>query len=223
AARDWRDQINEFRTSDARAIPDHPSPTSITTLARDLVSSGCVRFGQFTLKSGALSPIYIDLRQLVSHPAILRRVARAYVATLRGLQFDRLAGIPYAALPIATALALEMNRPLIYPRREAKAYGTRAAIEGEFVAGETAVVIDDLATTGGTKIETIEKLQSVGLVVRDVVVLIDREQGARESLAAAGCALHAVASLGELLAEWQRTGAISAEQFTRVTAYLKSN
>ena len=88
-------------------------------------------------------------------------------------------------------------------------YGTRAAIEGEFAAGETVVVIDDLATTGGTKVETIAKLAGAGLTVRDAVVLIDREQGARESLAKAGYTLHAVATLSELLAEWLRAGDIS--------------
>jgi uridine monophosphate synthetase len=226
AARDLRDEINRWKLDVGNWKLDNlsisQSPISFS-LAHDLITSGCVRFGEFTLKSGATSPIYLDLRRLVSHPSILQRVARAYAAKLRELKFDRLVGIPYAALPIATAIALEMNRPLIYPRREAKEYGTRAAIEGEFVAGETAVVIDDLATTGGTKIETIEKLESAGLIVRDTVVLIDREQGARESLAAAGYALHAVATLPELLAEWKRAGDISAEQFARVTQYLKAN
>ena len=87
-------------------------------LAQDLLASGCVRFGAFTLKSGQTSPIYLDLRRLVSYPAILKRVGQAYAAVLRGLEFERLAGIPYAALPIATATALEMNKPLIYPDRE---------------------------------------------------------------------------------------------------------
>lgn len=220
SARDLRDQINSIRTQPARPISNLQSLIAI--LARDLITSGCIRVGEFTLKSGATSPIYIDLRRLVSHPRILQRVARAYAEKLRELKFDRLVGIPYAALPIATAIALEMNRPLIYPRREAKEYGTRAAIEGEFAAGETAVVIDDLATTGGTKIETIEKLKSAGLIVHDTVVLIDREQGARELLAGAGYALHAVASLHELLAEWRRADDISMEQFARVSEYLKA-
>lgn len=221
AARELRDQINAFRNQPTHPITNSQLP--IIILARDLITSGCVRFGEFTLKSGAISPIYIDLRRLVSHPNILQRVAQAYAEKLRELKFHRLVGIPYAALPIATAIALAMNRPLIYPRREAKEYGTRASIEGEFIAGETAVVIDDLATTGGTKIETIEKLKNAGLIVRDAVVLIDREQGARESLAAAGYKLHAVASLHDLLAEWMRAGDISAEQFARVTEYLKTN
>lgn len=222
-ARQLRDEINRYRVSPLSRATGNKH--GVRGLARDLIDSGCVRFGEFTLKSGASSPIYIDLRRLVSHPTILKRVARAFAQTLRvhALHFDRLVGIPYAALPIGTALALEMNQPLIYPRRETKEYGTRAVIEGDYVPGETVVVIDDLATTGGTKIETIRKLEGVGLIVRDVVVLIDREQGARESLAAAGYTLHAVTTLHELLEEWQRTGAITPERFSQVAAYLKSN
>ncbi len=246
AARRLRDEMNHYRASHlSRAagegspiVTDESSRTSdlqfkrgddwqrgMRGLASDLIDSGCVRFGEFVLKSGMPSPIYMDLRRLVSHPTILQRVARAYAQTLRAhaLHFDRLAGIPYAALPIGTALALEMNQPLIYPRREVKDYGTRAVIEGDYAPGETAVVIDDLATTGGTKIETIRKLEGVGLIVRDVVVLIDREQGARESLAAAGYTLYAVTTLRELLEDWRRAGAIAPEQLDRVAAYLKSN
>ncbi len=223
-ARYWRDEINRCRAANVGAKNLSPlrakifSPLQI--IAHGLFTAGCVRFGDFTLKSGVHSPIYLDLRQLVAYPAILQRVARAYARVLRTLEFDRLAGIPYAALPIATAIALEMNRPLIYPRREVKEYGTRASIEGTFTPGETVVVIDDLATTGESKIETIEKLTSVGLRVRDIVVLIDREQGARESLAAAGYTLHAIVTLSELLAELHRGGAITAEQLAQVKAYL---
>ncbi len=194
--------------------------TTLTVLAADLIASGCVRFGEFKLKSGLISPFYLDMRRLVSFPDALRRVAKAYAGLLSGLTFDRLVGIPYAALPIGTAVALEINRPLIYPRREAKEYGTRAAIEGVFEPGETAVVIDDLATTGDTKIETIHKLEEAGLVVRDIVVLIDREQGAQETLRKAGYAYHAIARIGSLLDEWRASGAISEVQYDAVQAYL---
>jgi uridine monophosphate synthetase len=220
-AKRLRDEINRHRERDNYRSSNERRLCQM--LARDLVDSGCIRFGEFTLKSGTISPIYIDLRRLVSHPRILRRVARAYADKLRQLKFDRLVGIPYAALPIATAIGLDMNRPLIYPRREAKEYGTRASIEGDFVAGETALIIDDLATTGGSKIETIEKLAGAGLIVHDVVVLIDRDQGAHESLAAAGYHLHALVTLRELIEELQLAGKITPEQFSLVTAYLESN
>ncbi|RIK44316.1 MAG: orotate phosphoribosyltransferase, partial [Chloroflexi bacterium] len=212
---------NDARTAFQARGETYPPSSPLAHLARTLVATGCVRFGEFRLKSGVLSPIYMDLRRLVTYPAALRQVARAYADRLRELRFDRLAGIPYAALPIATAISLEMNRPLIYPRREAKEYGTRATVEGEFTPGETIAVIDDLTTTGGSKFEAIEKLEAAGLVVRDVVVLIDRMQGARETLAAAGYQLHTVATLPALLDEWQRQGAITSAQHAAVTDFLQ--
>ena len=221
-AKKMRDEINRWRLEDRAPNSNFQPPTSIAQLAQDLIASQCVRFGQFKLKSGVMSPIYLDLRRLVAYPKTLRRVAKAYASKLSELKFDRLAGIPYAALPIATAIALEMDRPMIYPRREVKDYGTKALIEGEYVAGETIVVIDDLATTGGSKIEAIQKLEENGLKVRDSVVLIDRGQGAGSMLAEAGYQLHAVATLTDLLAEWLRAGFISQVQFDEVTAFLAS-
>lgn len=216
----WRLEVGSWKLESRTPISNFQPPTSISILAQDLITSQCVRFGQFKLKSGIMSPIYLDLRRLVTHPLILKRVAQAYAAKLKELQFDRIAGIPYAALPIATAIALEMNRPLIYPRREAKDYGTKAAIEGDYVADETIVVIDDLATTGGSKIEAIQKLEEANLKVRDIVVLIDRRQGAGPLLAEAGYQLHAVAALPELLDEWLRSSAITREQFEEVSNFL---
>jgi uridine monophosphate synthetase len=224
AAKMLREEMNANRKSQIAngamqsAIRD--KQTAIHQLASDLLQSHCIRFGEFTLKSGQISPIYLDLRRLVSYPAILKRVANAYAKILADLEFDRLAGIPYAALPIATAVAIESNRPLLYPRREIKAYGTQAVIEGEYAAGETVVVLDDLATTGGTKIETIEKLTSAGLRVRDIVVLIDRGQGAADLLARAGYTLHAVTTLPHLLEIWHARDAISAEQYDAVKKFL---
>ena len=161
--------------------------TSDTTkLADGLLDAGCIKFGEFTLKSGLKSPVYIDLRQIITYPKLLAEVAQAYLPLLSKLKFSRLAGLPYAAIPIATAISLAGDYPMIYPRKEVKAYGTKAEIEGEYQAGETVVVIDDLATTGGSKFEAIEKLTGAGLVVRDVVVLVDRQSGARRVSGAGG-------------------------------------
>ncbi|MEW5847336.1 MAG: orotidine-5'-phosphate decarboxylase [Myxococcota bacterium] len=189
-------------------------------LAQALAQAGCVRFGKFTLKSGKSSPIYMDLRQLVSFPVVLRRAAQAYAGILATLKFDRVAGIPYAALPIATAIGLETGLPVIYPRREVKEYGTKAAIEGVFKPGETAVMIDDLATTGDTKIEAIKKLEEQDLVVKDIVVLIERGQGATEMLAKAGYRMHAVITLREILEDLRQTNAITVEQYREVMDFL---
>ena len=191
------------------------------SLADGLLSAGCIKFGEFTLKSGLSSPIYIDLRQIISYPHLLERVGSAYLPILRSLSFDRLAGLPYAAIPIATAVSLQGNYPMIYPRKEAKAHGTKAEIEGEFHAGETAVVIDDLATTGGSKFEAIEKLTSAGLVVKDVVVLVDRQSGAKESLAQAGYSMHAVLTIGQLLEYWEKTGKVQKDKIEATRKFLQ--
>jgi len=189
-------------------------------LADALLEAGCIRFGQFTLKSGLQSPLYIDLRQLISTPRLLEQVAAAYLPILRGLTFDRLAGLPYAAIPIATAISLQGGWPLLYPRKEAKTYGTRAEIEGRYQAGERAVVIDDLATTGGSKFEAIEKLTAAGLQVRDVVVLIDRQSGATEALSQAGYCLHAVLRLEEMLEHWEGNGRVEEAHLRAAREFL---
>jgi len=206
-------------------MPDELRITNyeLSSLANGLLSAGCIKFGDFTLKSGLKSPIYIDLRQIISHPKLLADVAQAYLPLLSNLQFSRIAGLPYAAIPIATAISLAGNYPMIYPRKEAKSYGTKAEIEGEYHAGETVLIVDDLATTGGSKFEAIEKLTGAGLVVKDVVVLIDRQSGAKESLAQAGYSLHAVLMINQLLEYWESVGKVEKDKIEATREFLKES
>jgi uridine monophosphate synthetase len=191
------------------------------TLADALLEAGCIKFGEFTLKSGLKSPIYIDLRRIITYPKLLQQIADAYLPVLRPLSFDRIAGLPYAAIPIATAISLAGNYPMIYPRKEAKSYGTKAEVEGEYHAGETVVIIDDLATTGGSKFEAIEKLTGAGLIVKDVVVLVDRQSGAKESLAQAGYSMHAVLTIGQLLKYWEENGKVEKGKIEETKRFLE--
>ena len=222
-----RDMINiqrerlKSRSSKAKQQKGEIVPfAELAQLADGLLQAGCIKFGQFTLKSGLVSPIYIDLRRLVSFPRLLEQVAGAYLPILRKLSFDRLAGLPYAALPIATSIAIQGGWPLIYPRKEAKTYGTKAEIEGIYQPGEQVVVIDDLATTGGSKVEAIDKLRSAGLAIHDVVVLIDRQSGAKEALTQLAYNLQSVTTLAALLDYYEQGDRVAKADIEAARAFL---
>jgi uridine monophosphate synthetase len=189
-------------------------------LVRRLHEIGGVRFGDFVLKSGVTSPFYVDLRVVISHPEVLAEVGRLMALAVARCRADRIAGIPYAGLPLAVAASLAGGIPLVYPRREAKTYGTRRRIEGAFQPGEHVVVIDDIVTDGASKLEAIEPLEAAGLVVEDLVVLIDREQGARERLLAKGYRLHAVLTISECFDTLEAVGLVPPAVLARAREFV---
>ena len=221
AARELRDSINRQRQAvRAAATPSTFPSASSASLILALHDAGCIQFGEFTLASGVQSPVYLDLRRMAGDPGLLRQAAAAYTGLLQPLQFDRLAAVPYAALTIGTAVALAADKPLVYPRKEAKSHGTGQIVEGPFVRGETVAVIEDLVTSGGSVLRAIETLRSAGLTVKDVVVLIDREQGGPENLAEAGYRLHAAMTMTLVVETLTTAGRLSSEQSTAVKTYL---
>jgi orotate phosphoribosyltransferase len=190
--------------------------SSIESLALTLFDIGAVRLGQFMLRSGQPSPIYLDLRLLVSFPQALRQATAVYRAILASLTYDVLVATPLAGLPIGTAVALDMDQRLIYPRNQAKDYGTGKMIEGKWDAGETAVILDDVITLGGSIIRTLDTLRHAGIQAQEAVVLIDRQQGGRESLQTHGCTLHAGFTMSQLMAILEANRRITAAQRAEV-------
>lgn len=204
-----------FRGVRRREATTHPRG-----LAGDLHASGCVRFGEFTLRSGVVSPVYVDLRRLSGRPGLLRRVAASYGSVLGSLTYDHVGAVPYGALPLATAVALERSSSLVWPRRESKEHGTGARVEGEWRAGDRVVLVDDVVTSGISAIEAASLLRAAGLVVEDLVVLIERDPGARLALADAGITMHAITTLEGLVDELGETGAIGEGEYRAVASFL---
>ena len=213
-----RDPATQTLTAQQRAFADA------------LLASGAVKFGAFRLKlhetwpDAPHSPIYLDLRVLQSYPDALDAAVAALhelIAT-SGLSFSRYAGIPMAATPLVAVLSHRTRVPMITPR-ERKTHGTADTINGAFAPGETVLVIDDVVSGAGSKLEAIRVLEANGLIVHDVAVLVDREQGGREQLAAAGYTLRAAVRLSQLLDHWYATGGLNEATYARVCAYLAAN
>ena len=179
---------------------------------------GAVKFGRFKFTPSKISPINIDLRLLISHPSVLKATAVAFANILHQLDFDLLGAIPYGGLPIGTAIALEMNRPLIFPRKEGKSSPTSRNVEGVWHIGQKVVVVDDTVTTGESALGGVAILKSVGLQVTDIVALLDREQGADDKIESRGYNLHSVLRLEDLLVTLENHGRIDGKTRRAVLA-----
>jgi uridine monophosphate synthetase len=194
---------------DVCLLNQHPQQDLIL----QLYDIGCILFGSFVQASGATFPYYIDLRKIISNPQIFHQIISAYADILKVLNFDRIAGIPYGSLPTATGLSLRLNYPMIFPRKEVKAHGTRRVIEGNFHPGETVVVVDDILISGKSVMEGAQKLQSAGLKVDDIVVFMDHEQGVKDKLKDNGYRAHSVLTISEITQTLYQAGRINEEQF----------
>ncbi|MXZ20508.1 MAG: orotidine-5'-phosphate decarboxylase [Caldilineaceae bacterium SB0665_bin_25] len=208
-------RAHSFSQAKVEAASSAPDPSPVPASHRDLVIGladlGALQFGDFTLASGKRSSMYVDLRLLVSQPDLMQAAAAAYAKELAALQCDRIAGVPYAALPIGMAVALASGVPLIYNRKESKSHGLGKDIEGLWQPGERVVIIEDVITTGGSIVSSVELFRAAGLVVEDAIVLLDRQQGGVENLRKAGIRVHSVLALGDVLDLLSETGHIPAE------------
>ncbi len=200
-ARIFRDRINSARLKARKSFhlgkPDK-DPEKLNLL-KEIVQNDCLKLGRFKLKSGKISPFYLDLRRIISNPSLLAGIADVYIKLMEKLEFTRIAAVPVAAIPIATAISMKTGIPFIYPRIVPKGHGSGNRIEGSFSMGERVVLIDDLITTARSKLEAIKILGEEGLIVSDLIVLVERDITGREELAKRGIRVHSYADISELL------------------------
>jgi orotate phosphoribosyltransferase/uridine monophosphate synthetase len=199
-------------------------------LARALFDVGGIAFGDFTLGRTAVnSPVYVNPRLLIGEPAILRRVARLIENEVKAGQarrrprispFSLVAGVPFGGLHLATAFSLATDVPMVYPRQLGD--GPRShTIEGVYRPGQQVLIIDDLITGGGSILETAQQLEEAGLVVRDAIVLVDRQQGGAERLRLRGYNLISILRLKTVLNYYHETGLIESTWYDRSMVYLE--
>ena len=196
--------------------------TTSTSFLNNLLDIECIKFGNFTLKSGAISPIYIDLRELVSYPILLNELAQLFQDKIPS-NIDRICGVPYAALPMATVVSMQSNLPMIIKRKEAKNYGGKKIIEGKYNKGDKILLIEDVITSGISLIETIAELEAEGLVIEKILVVLDREQGGIDKLQAKGYAVEALFSMNSLIKLLYSENKIDKNRYDEVVAFLAAS
>ncbi|MGA8303219.1 MAG: orotate phosphoribosyltransferase [Thermoplasmata archaeon] len=172
---------------------DTPSRDEVVRL---LLDADAVRFGDFTLASGEKSDVYVDVKKAWTDAGRLRTLARALAARV-GTE-DRLAGMELGAVPLVVAVALETGRPYVVLRKAAKEHGTRQPFEGEIPPGSRVLVIEDVTTTGGSTVRSVEIVRSAGGIVDRALVVLDREHGAAERLSSVGVRLEPLVSFSEV-------------------------
>lgn len=190
-------------------------------LAKLLFDIEVVQFGEFKLVSGITSPIYLDMKGIISYPKKLKKLIDIYVRLLEPLSYDRIAGVAYGSLPIAGALSLKLEKPWIYARKEKKKYGTGKQIEGSWAPNETLVIVDDLISKGDTKFQSIELFENKGMKVKDLIVLVDRELGGSKVLNSRGYELHSAISITEILNSLLSERLITPDQHLKVLQFMK--
>ncbi|GJQ80188.1 hypothetical protein Trydic_g23765 [Trypoxylus dichotomus] len=192
----------------------------LENFAVNLFQVNAIKFGDFQTKVGLWTPVYCDLRVLVSYPKLLEDLIDIIIEKIQGLSLDIICGVPYTALPIATVLSVKKGYPMVVRRKEAKSYGTKKLIEGNFKEGDKCIIIEDVVTSGSSILETVKDLEGVGIVVTDAVVVLNREQGGENILKKNGITMHALLTMSQLTDILKKNSYITKAVSDKVSEYL---
>ncbi len=203
-----------------RANMDHNSKADL--LAK-LFEIDAIKEGEFTLASGIVSPVYIDLRRIISFPDVYQHVVDLLWDAIEDKHAHHVGGVPYAALPLASGVALLYRKSMLMPRKEVKDHGAGRTIEGVYKSGDTIVMLEDVVTSGGSILAAIDALEKEGLIVKEVVCFMDREQGAAQKLAERGIALRAVCTLSQAMDALRQAGKIDEAAVSRIATFIQQN
>lgn len=188
-----------------------------------LYEINAVQFGEFQLRTGIMSPFYLDFRKIVSYPSLMRAVCAKLSHLLEDIAFDYLCGVPYAALSFATGVAITHDAPLVVKRKDRKEHGTKKLVEGDFTPGATCVVVEDIVTSGTSIVETIEALENEGLVVQHAIAIVDRKQGGTDILARMGYTVHTLFTIHEIFDVLLQAGKIDQNAYESSLNFVKNN
>jgi len=222
---DVRQVKNSLSSKDAVRNVGSGELMSDEGLIERLYDIEAVKFGDFTLKSGIQSPIYIDLRVIISYTDVMKAVSEKIwkVCQQNNIKFDQVCGVPYTALPIATFISTEHDVPMVIKRKEAKSYGTKKMIEGIYKQGDECLIIEDVVSTGSSVMETAQCLMNHGMKVNHAIVMLDRAHGGKDKLKKEGINLTNVFSLPQVLDVLLKINKITSSQHKSVNEFIKAN
>jgi orotate phosphoribosyltransferase len=196
------------------------------TVAGSLYRSGCIKFGSFQIKSGAMSPYYIDMARLLSSPKELCLIAQVAADKIKEImiseRIDKVASIELKGALIVPSIACKVNLPCIIIRKESKAYGVTGRIAGADVTkGDNVLFFDDVVSEGLSKVEGVKPMQELGANVKHLLVVVNREQGGKENLEKLGFQVHALAKVSDIVDALYQAKNISKTQAASVLSYIK--
>jgi len=167
-------------------------------LVDQLKSCGSIQYGHFVLTSGAVSDYYVDIKKASTNPGVLNTIATQMKNIIKN-KYDLIAGMELGAVPLIVALSLQTNIPFVIIRKQKRDHGTGKQIEGESVKDKKVLIIEDVTTSGGSVVNTIQILRQNNATLDKVITVVDRESGAQEKIEKLNLEFHPLVTVNDIL------------------------